>query len=76
MKEKNENNQHLEDVVNSPSTFNTEVESHYLSLRGRRLTAALAFITGTGFTLFGYVLVNIQMCGSWNMQMWIAMIKE
>ncbi|KZP12128.1 general substrate transporter [Athelia psychrophila] len=54
MKGKSEKEQHLEDVADSHSAFNTEVESHYLSLRGKRLTAALAFITGTGFTLFGY----------------------
>lgn len=33
--------------------FESEVESHRLSLRGRKLTVALAFVTGTGFTLFG-----------------------
>jgi hypothetical protein len=32
-----------------------EVASHAPSLRGRKLTAAAAFIAGTGFTLFGYV---------------------
>lgn len=37
------------------SSFLTEVESLRLSLRGPRLTAAIAFVTGTGFTLFGYV---------------------
>ncbi|KAH9928044.1 general substrate transporter [Amylocystis lapponica] len=31
-----------------------EVEAAMPSLRGRRLTAALAFVAGTGFTLFGY----------------------
>ncbi|KAJ8593401.1 general substrate transporter [Rhizopogon salebrosus TDB-379] len=31
-----------------------EVASHAPSLRGRKLTAAAAFIAGTGFTLFGY----------------------
>ncbi|KAH7916658.1 general substrate transporter [Hygrophoropsis aurantiaca] len=31
-----------------------EVAAHAPSLRGRRLTAALAFVAGTGFTLFGY----------------------
>ncbi|KAF9469079.1 general substrate transporter [Collybia nuda] len=34
--------------------FEEEVTSHTLTLRGPRLTAALAFVTGTGFTLFGY----------------------
>ena len=31
-----------------------DVERHALSLRGRTLTASLAFVAGTGFTLFGY----------------------
>lgn len=35
--------------------FESEVATHALSLRGWKLTAALAFVTGTGFTLFGYV---------------------
>ncbi|KAF7433183.1 hypothetical protein PC9H_005132 [Pleurotus ostreatus] len=34
----------------SPQPSHTRVAS----LRGRKLTAALAFVTGTGFTLFGY----------------------
>ncbi|KAH7916336.1 general substrate transporter [Hygrophoropsis aurantiaca] len=34
--------------------FEVEVASHALSLRGRKLTASLAFVAGTGFTLFGY----------------------
>lgn len=38
--------------------FEEEVKSHALTLRGRRLTAALAFVTGTGFTLFGYALIQ------------------
>lgn len=35
----------------------TENEIHAAKprLRGRKLTAALAFVAGTGFTLFGYV---------------------
>lgn len=32
-----------------------EVVSHALSLRGRKLTASLAFVAGAGFTLFGCV---------------------
>ncbi len=35
--------------------FQAEVESLKLPLRGRLLTAAIAFVTGTGFTLFGCV---------------------
>ncbi|EIW82414.1 general substrate transporter [Coniophora puteana RWD-64-598 SS2] len=31
-----------------------EVQSYHMKLRGRKLTAALAFVAGTGFTLFGY----------------------
>jgi hypothetical protein len=34
--------------------FKQEVESHKVLLRGRSLTWAIAFVTGTGFTLFGY----------------------
>ncbi|TFK43653.1 general substrate transporter [Crucibulum laeve] len=34
--------------------FSARVESHKLSLRGRKLTMAIAIVTGTGFTLFGY----------------------
>lgn len=34
--------------------FKQEVESNKSSLRGRNLTWAIAFVTGTGFTLFGY----------------------
>ncbi|EPQ59314.1 sugar transporter [Gloeophyllum trabeum ATCC 11539] len=37
-----------------PSEFEAEVTSHLPTLRGRRLTAALAVVAGTGFTLFGY----------------------
>jgi len=37
----------------NPSEFFADVESHRLSLRGHKLTAAIAFVTGTGFTLFG-----------------------
>jgi hypothetical protein len=33
-----------------------EVASHAPSLRGRSLTAAVAFVAGTGFTLFGCVM--------------------
>ncbi|KAA1466224.1 general substrate transporter [Dentipellis sp. KUC8613] len=38
----------------SPSTFDDEVTSYEPRLRGRKLTAVLAFVAGTGFTLFGY----------------------
>jgi hypothetical protein len=34
--------------------FEAEVGSHALSLRGTKLTVALAFVAGTGFTLCGY----------------------
>ncbi|ETW84398.1 MFS sugar transporter [Heterobasidion irregulare TC 32-1] len=40
--------------VTTPSDFDQEVASHAPLLRGRKLTAALAFVAGTGFTLFGY----------------------
>lgn len=32
-----------------------EIRGLLPSMRGRKLTAALAFVAGTGFTLFGYV---------------------
>ncbi|KAF9247184.1 general substrate transporter [Melanogaster broomeanus] len=31
-----------------------DVSTHTLSLRGKKLTASLAFVAGAGFTLFGY----------------------
>ncbi|KAG9311786.1 general substrate transporter [Chiua virens] len=37
-----------------PGISEEDVERHALSLRGRVLTASLAFVAGTGFTLFGY----------------------
>jgi len=33
--------------------FDANVERYHLTLRGKQLTAALAFVAGTGFTLFG-----------------------
>jgi hypothetical protein len=33
-----------------------DVERYYLKLRGKKLTAAIAFVAGTGFTLFGSVI--------------------
>ena len=42
--------------VTTPSDFDQEVASHAPLLHGRKLTAALAFVAGTGFTLFGYVI--------------------
>lgn len=54
--------------------FEEEVESHALTLRGFRLTAALAFVTGTGFTLFGYVLLIMMVSNkincSFQFQIW------
>ncbi|KIJ70213.1 hypothetical protein HYDPIDRAFT_23342 [Hydnomerulius pinastri MD-312] len=38
----------------SLSDIETESEQHRINLRGRRLTASLAFVAGTAFTLFGY----------------------
>jgi hypothetical protein len=32
-----------------------DIATHAPSLRGRKLIAAVAFVAGTGFTLFGYV---------------------
>jgi hypothetical protein len=36
--------------------FDADVERYHLTLRGKKLTAALAFVAGTGFTLFGCCL--------------------
>lgn len=36
------------------TSFDAEVASHALHLRGRKLTISIAFVAGTGFTLFGY----------------------
>jgi hypothetical protein len=41
--------------------FDMDVERYRLTLRGKKLTAALAFVAGTGFTLFGcslYLLLS------------------
>lgn len=42
------------------STFMEEVDSLRLTLRGRKLTVAIAFVTGAGFTLFGFEGPHIQ----------------
>lgn len=39
------------------TSFDAEVASHALSLRGRKLTVSIAFVAGTGFTLFGFVQI-------------------
>ncbi|KZT20815.1 general substrate transporter [Neolentinus lepideus HHB14362 ss-1] len=45
----------VDDVTDKPSSeFEAEVTSHLPTLRGRKLSAALAVVAGTGFTLFGY----------------------
>ena len=44
----------MRDPLYRSSEFEAEVASYALSLRGTKLTVALAFVTGTGFTLFGY----------------------
>lgn len=57
-------NQNFENVSDTPhSDFEAEVEQHHLSLRGRRLTAALAFVAGAGFTLFGYIVSILRDIG-------------
>ncbi|KAG1768789.1 hypothetical protein EDD22DRAFT_870650 [Suillus occidentalis] len=41
--------------INRQFDLNTaDIAAHTPSLRGRKLTAAVAFVAGTGFTLFGY----------------------
>jgi hypothetical protein len=35
--------------------FDAEVASYAPRLRGRKLTVSIAFVAGTGFTLFGFV---------------------
>ncbi|EGN95888.1 hypothetical protein SERLA73DRAFT_76938 [Serpula lacrymans var. lacrymans S7.3] len=47
--------QHEEIEISRQSLdFDAEVASHALSLRGTKLSVAIAFVAGTGFTLFGY----------------------
>ncbi|KAF5362849.1 hypothetical protein D9758_007082 [Tetrapyrgos nigripes] len=48
--------QHFDNYVDPSSDphFVEEVASHAPKLRGRKLTLALAILSGTGFTLFGY----------------------
>lgn len=48
---------HQVDEISNPDPpdFDAQIASHALTLRGRKLTAALAFVAGTGFTLFGWV---------------------
>ncbi|KAK0491097.1 general substrate transporter [Armillaria novae-zelandiae] len=41
-------------VHHDTADFEKDVASYDFKLRGRKLTAAIAFISGTGFTLFGY----------------------
>ena len=36
------------------SHYEEEAKQHYMTLRGKKLSAALSFVSGTGFTLFGY----------------------
>lgn len=42
------------------ATFMDEVDSLRLTLRGRKLTVAIAFVTGAGFTLFGCESPHVQ----------------
>ena len=42
------------------ATFMEEVDSLRLTLRGRKLTVAIAFVAGAGFTLFGCEGPNVQ----------------
>jgi len=50
--EKHANVDAIEKELDS-SSFLEEVDALRLSLRGFKLTAAITFVTGTGFTLFG-----------------------
>ncbi|KAK1231930.1 hypothetical protein PQX77_004949 [Marasmius sp. AFHP31] len=36
------------------SNYEEQAQQHYMTLRGKKLSAALSFVSGTGFTLFGY----------------------
>ncbi|KDR83872.1 hypothetical protein GALMADRAFT_236332 [Galerina marginata CBS 339.88] len=47
-------NEDKELYTQDTSSFLAEVNSLRLSLRGPKLTTAIAFVTGTAFTLFGY----------------------
>jgi hypothetical protein len=48
-----DNNELLSGPKVHSATFVEEVDSLRLTLRGRKLTMAIAFVAGTGFTLFG-----------------------
>lgn len=47
--------QHHENAQNSTFEEDVQAASDALKLRGRKLTAALSFVAGTGFILFGWV---------------------
>jgi hypothetical protein len=47
-----------EDKQHEDTSFDAEVASHALSLRGRKLTVSIAIVAGTGFTLFGFVQIQ------------------
>lgn len=47
---------HVDEISPSnDSEYENQIRVASPKLRGRALTAALAFVAGTGFTLFGYV---------------------
>ena len=54
-------NRHLDNLPDKDhSDFEADVERYHLTLRGKKLTVALAFVAGTGFTLFGCCLYLLQ----------------
>jgi hypothetical protein len=46
---------HHEQIKHQFDLDPADIAAHAPLLRGRKLTAAVAFVAGTGFTLFGYV---------------------
>ncbi len=50
----------IEDITGLPSDqLAQEIESKKPRLQGRLLSFMLAFVAGTGFTLFGYEFMNL-----------------
>ena len=64
---------HIEHLTGVPEAqLDREVGDYAPRIRGRFLTFSLAFVAGTGFTLFGYVhsvgLYALSTSCSWHLQ--------
>lgn len=56
-------NEKAEDGLDSNFADEVQAASDRMKLRGRKLTATLSFVAGTGFILFGSVFL-IRICSS------------